>query len=44
MAPSGTSGNNYQLLITSRVTAIGTTTDTSNDTAIDSKTATATTT
>ena len=37
MAPSGSSSNNYQLSETSRVTAIGTTTDTSTDiaTAID---------
>jgi hypothetical protein len=38
VAPSGSNGNNYQLLRTSRVTATGTTTDTSTDT----ETATAT--
>jgi len=50
VAPSGSSGNNYQLLKTSRVTATGTIVDTSTDTATaidtatNSKTATATTT
>jgi hypothetical protein len=33
VAPSGNSGNNYQLLKTSRVTATSTTVDTSTDTA-----------
>jgi hypothetical protein len=48
VAPSGSSGNNYQLLKTSRVTATRTTIDTSTniataiDTATDSKTATTT--
>jgi hypothetical protein len=42
VAPSGSSGNNYQLLKTSRVTATGTIDDTSIDTAIDSETTTAT--
>jgi hypothetical protein len=48
VAPSGSSGNNYQLLRTSRVAATGTTANTSTDTAtaidaaIDSETATAT--
>jgi hypothetical protein len=40
VAPSGSSGNNYQLLRTSRVIANGTTTDTSNDTATTIDTAT----
>jgi hypothetical protein len=40
VAPSGSSGNNYQLLRISRVTAIGTTVDTSTDT--ETATATAT--
>jgi hypothetical protein len=47
VAPSGCSSNNYQLLKTSRVTATGTTIDTSTNTAtaidiaIDFETATA---
>jgi hypothetical protein len=40
VAPFGSSGNNYQLLKTSRETTTGTAVDTS--TAIDSETATAT--
>jgi hypothetical protein len=42
VVPSGSNGNNYQLLKTSRVTAIGTAADTSIDTATDYETATAT--
>jgi hypothetical protein len=40
VAPSGSNDNNYQLLKTSRVTAIGNTVDTSTDTttAIDTAT------
>jgi hypothetical protein len=44
MAPSGSNGNNYQLLKTSRVTATSTTDDTSSHTATSIDTATATTT
>jgi hypothetical protein len=40
VAPYGSSGNNYQLLKTSRMTAIGTTVDTSTDTATAIDTAT----
>jgi hypothetical protein len=40
VAPSGSNGNNYQLLKTSRVTATGTTADTSTDTATAIDTAT----
>jgi len=42
VAPSGSNGNDHQLLKTSRVTAIGTTTDTSTSTATGSETAIAT--
>jgi hypothetical protein len=44
VAPSGSNGNNYQLLKTSRVTATGTSADiaTEIDTATDSETATTT--
>jgi hypothetical protein len=40
VAPSGNNDNNYQLLKTSRVIAIGTTTDTSMETATAIDTAT----
>jgi hypothetical protein len=40
VAPSGSSGNHYQLLKISRVTATGTTTDTSIGTATEIDTAT----
>jgi hypothetical protein len=42
LAPFCSNDNNYQLLKTSGVTAIGSATDTSTNTATDSETATAT--